>query len=142
VTSQVRVGDELDWLAVDCVGHVGLFSTAGFGPVPKAVTDHLADVSAGIARLGTLPVTGDSDATASGDLTFWTVPAARGVYAFDWGSSSSGPYTRIITPHVPLFIGEVADMVVSKAAGIVQLAVDFSEVIYLDADAVLSQREA
>ncbi len=36
-------GYEFDWYAVDQEGQIGVFSTAGFGPIPQAVQLHYQD---------------------------------------------------------------------------------------------------
>lgn len=39
VSREAFEGGEFHWFGVDAVGHVGHFSTAGFGPVPLPVLD-------------------------------------------------------------------------------------------------------
>jgi hypothetical protein len=53
-------GLEFDWLGVDRHGHVAVFTTAGYGPVPEGVNQHLAEVDAAIDRVRQLPVTGSA----------------------------------------------------------------------------------
>jgi hypothetical protein len=48
-------GKELDWLATDVNGRIGLFSTGGDGPMPEAVVEHLLQVKAALDRLVVLP---------------------------------------------------------------------------------------
>jgi hypothetical protein len=69
VSREAFEGGEFDWFAVDAAGHVGHFSTAGYGPVPRPVLDRLDAAQADPLwslgeRLLELPVIG----TATGHL--------------------------------------------------------------------------
>src|SRR5260370_34771393 len=52
-----RWGIEFDWLGVDRQGHVAVFTTAGYGPVPADVNQHAADVDAALDPVRGLPAT-------------------------------------------------------------------------------------
>ena len=103
-------GGEFDWFAVDAAGHVGHFSTAGYGPVPLPVLDRLDaaqqdEVWALGERLLELPVVGPAGGHLPGRIDDWLELARRGLFGFDW-QHWSGPYRRAATPGVP--IGVVA----------------------------------
>src|SRR5687767_11101554 len=91
-------GSEFDWFAVDGVGHVGQFSTAGHGPVPMSIlerldfawTDELWTLG---KRLLTLPVLGDAMGHLPGTIDDWLELSRRGLFGFDW-RHWSGPYQR------------------------------------------------
>lgn len=128
-------GFELDWLAVDQRGRVGLFSTGGQGAVPVAVANNLAMVEAAILRLASLPILGDCAESpgAGGDFSFWIEPARRGIFGFDWGPVSIGPYARVTVPSRPVLISDLDDVAVREAATLVQLPLDFEMSPHIEA---------
>jgi len=130
-----RPGFELDWLAVDVGGHVGLFSTGGQGPVPSAVADHLDIVQAAIERLMALPILGECAESPPGDgnFSFWVEPARRGLYGFDWGPVPVGPYARITVPSQPVLIANLLVTAIRDAAALVRIPVDFSATSHVEA---------
>jgi len=105
-------GFEHDWLGVDLQGHVAVFTTAGYGPVPMEVDQHLADVDAALDRVGQLPVIGSACDTvrrsADGDYPDWDAYSAKGFYAYDWqGQENGGPYLRLSSPAVPISVSQL-----------------------------------
>jgi hypothetical protein len=131
-----RQGLELDWLGVDLRGHVGLFSSGGYGPIPKAVADHLTEVDAALNRLNMLPVLGPCAESPEGDWDYssWIEPARRGIFGFDWGPTKNPPYARLTVPLAPVSINDIADPALKAAALLVRLPVDFQETTSIDAD--------
>jgi hypothetical protein len=127
------LGYELDWLAVDRIGNVGLFSSGGWGPVPAVVAEHFGDVSAAIDSIRGLPVLGEcaEAPTGDGDYSFWIDPARKGIFGFDWGPTTDGPFVRLTIPSHPIRIGEVMDPAVRSAAGLVRLMVEFASAQYI-----------
>ena len=99
-------GVEFDWFAVDAVGHVGHFSTAGYGPVPLPVLDRLDaartdELWSLCERLLELPVIGGATGELPGQIDDWVELARRGLFGFDW-QHWSGPYRRAATPSTPV----------------------------------------
>ncbi len=125
-------GVEFDWFAVDATGHVGHFSTAGYGPVPLPVLDRLDAAqtdelwSLGERLLG-LPVVGQATGHLPGEIDDWLELARRGLFGFDW-QHGSGPYRRAATPGVPVSIADLpADL--QRLVRLVELpGVRFAEV--------------
>jgi hypothetical protein len=106
VSRDAFVGYEFDWFAVDAAGHVGHFSTAGYGLVPLPVLDRLdaaqtAELWSLGERLLALPVIGRATGHRPGQLDDWLEFARRGLFSFDW-QHWSGPYQRAATPSVPV----------------------------------------
>ena len=130
-----RQGLELDWLGVDFRGHVGLFSSGGYGPIPKAVADHLTEVDAAVERLDMLPVLGPCARSPEGDCDYssWIEPARRGIFGFDWGLTKNPPYARLTVPSAPVSVSDIADAALRAAALLVRLPVDFQETTSIDA---------
>ena len=120
------LGVELDWLAVDEAGHVGLFSSGGRGPVPIAVLDHMHDVEEALQRLIALPIQGECSESprGGGNYNFWIEPARRGLFGYDFGAVPQGPFARVAVPSVPLIVTELADFDVRKAALLVRIPID------------------
>jgi hypothetical protein len=131
--SHPRPGVELDWLAVDIRGHVALLSSSGQGPIPRVVVDRLPDVEAAIEALPLLPILGPcaESPTGGGNYGFWIEPCRRGLFGFDWGPVSVGPYARVTVPSLPVLIDQISAVAVHKAAKLVKLAVDFGRVAAL-----------
>jgi hypothetical protein len=131
-----RIGDELDWLAVDLHGHVGLFSTGGQGPVPEEVARQLTEVAAAIQRLSALPVVGAcaESPIGGGNYESWIEPARRGIFGFDWGPVTDPPYVRLTVPTIAITVDEIADALVRHAAALAQIPVDFRTASRLSVD--------
>jgi hypothetical protein len=105
-----RWGIEFDWLGVDRHGHVAVFTTAGYGPVPVRVSEHVADVDAALDRIGELPVVGFASdivrRSAGGDYSDWYAYSAKGFYAYDW-QVWHGPYRRLSSPTLPIGVSQL-----------------------------------
>jgi hypothetical protein len=106
VSREAFEGGEFDWFAVDAVGYVGHFSTAGFGPVPLSILDRLDKAQTDELwllreRLLELPVVGQATGQLPGRIDDWLELAHRGLHGFDW-QHWSGPYRRAATPSVTI----------------------------------------
>ncbi|MFB9684938.1 hypothetical protein [Amycolatopsis plumensis] len=122
-----RAGIEFDWLAVDSSGALAVLTSAGYGPVPKAVSEHAEAVDAALERINTWPQVGDSISQPSetGDYTDWRDLAARGFYAYDW-KDSSGPYVRLAVPTTPLTVDNLTDTGIMQIVVLARFTVDFA----------------
>ncbi len=131
-----RRGEELDWLAVDRAGHVGVFSSGGYGPIPRAVVEKLDEVERAVDLLTRLPVIGEcaESPVGDGDYSFWVEPGRRGLFGFDWGPVTGGPYARIAVPARPILRQDVSDPLVRETAGLVMLPIDFSRTSGVEAE--------
>jgi hypothetical protein len=106
VSRRAFEGYEFDWFAVDTAGHIGHFSTAGFGPVPLSILDSLDHTQKDEVwllgeQLLALPVIGRATGHLPGRIDDWLELARRGLFGFDW-KHWSGPYRRAATPSVPI----------------------------------------
>jgi hypothetical protein len=81
-------GFEFDWFAVDAEENIGLFSSAGFGPVPANVQLHFEDHDRAALSIA-LP--------HAGSLDIWKDFARMGLYVFDW-QHWQGPYRKQEAP--------------------------------------------
>ena len=103
-------GLDVEWIAMDRKGRVGVFTTAGNGPIPKAcltdaeVLDQIRDA------IRSLPEVMDYELVA-------TVPrpddfisfAKRGLFSFDWDEFQETPrYEVQARPKTPLTVDAIA----------------------------------
>jgi hypothetical protein len=76
---------DLAWLAVDAVGHLAVFTTAGVAPIPSRVLDHRELAERAEELLEQLPAVGDCQMLVSlprpDDYIGF---ARRGFFAYDW----------------------------------------------------------
>jgi hypothetical protein len=101
------VGFEFDWPGVDQHGHVAVFISWGWGPLPAGVDQHLDEVDAAMERIQELPAIGPPR-TATYDVghlfPFWDEYAAKGFYVYHWDGAGaydeSRRYHRYIAPPV------------------------------------------
>jgi hypothetical protein len=103
VDRQALEGGEFDWFAVDADGHVGHFSTAGYGPIPKSVLRHYGQIKKLNEHLLALPVNGEAQGHLPGTIDDWLEMARRGLFSYDW-QHWKGPYRRAATPSSPLTV--------------------------------------
>jgi hypothetical protein len=112
------LNQEYDFLACDRDGCVGLFSTAGHGPVPDTFLEDVDGHDRAIAwilaqsaqtRATTFPAIGP------GLVNTWKMAADRGLFAFDW-EPSYGPYLLVAIPEVSLNVAELPEHVRSVIA--------------------------
>jgi hypothetical protein len=83
-------GLECDWLAVDRVGHVGFFSSAGRGYLPVSYREDPDEYVSAIEAILSLPVTshvGFAPVRKNDEDNHWLLMALRGIFAFDAGQS-------------------------------------------------------
>jgi hypothetical protein len=87
-----------------------VFTTAGYGPVPAEVDQHLAEVDAALDQVEQLPVIGSACDTvgAAGEYPDWEDYSAKGFYAYNWqGQEDDGPYLRLSSPAVPISVDQL-----------------------------------
>src|SRR6516162_7283504 len=93
-------GCEFDWLGIDRHGHVAVFSSAGYGPLPETVNERLADVDAALERADELPLS-DRRATSR---TPGTATAPSGTPAARRASTpTTGMSGRPVPPSVVIY---------------------------------------
>jgi hypothetical protein len=81
-------GLEFDWFALDAEGSIGLFSTAGFGPVPTNVQLHFRSHDQTVRLF---------------DLYELEKCGRYGLFVFDW-QHWQGPYLKMEQPRSPVAI--------------------------------------
>ena len=81
-------GFEFDWFAQDAEGHVALFSTGGFAPVPRTVQAHYQGHDRAASSI---------EVPHWGSLSVWKDYARQGLYVFDW-VPNVGPYLQLEQP--------------------------------------------
>ncbi len=119
-------GIEYDWLAVDEMGCVALFSTAGAGYAPGARL-HDTDVHKRAVQ-AVLGLPASTVARFFPDLNprcinTWRLVAERGLYAYDC-NPNGGPYRLIAAPTVPAHVDALPSLVGEVTASL-RLALRF-----------------
>jgi hypothetical protein len=99
-------GLEYDWFCFDLVGHVAVFTNAGFGPVPTSVVQHDRALQDWFDSGVVLPRRGACIAmpTDSGTYSDWIALAEQGFFTFDWHNGTLGRYRRLTAPGCPLHV--------------------------------------
>jgi hypothetical protein len=98
-------GLEYDWFAVDQDGHIGHFSSAGYGAIPLAVFDHADAQEQLFAYFQEQPIQTEAELMIApgGTLDAWLAMARQGVFSYDF-KHWDGPYQLIARPVRPTFI--------------------------------------
>src|SRR5262245_42019847 len=93
------LGLEFDWFAVDQDGHIGHFSSAGYGAIPRAVFDHVDAQDQLVAYFQEQPIQTDAELMIApiGTLDEWIAMARQGVFSYDYGEWR-GPYQLVARP--------------------------------------------
>ena len=103
-------GLDVEWIAVDCKGRVGVFTTAGTGPIPHACLTEAEVLDQIWAAIRSLPEVMDYELIV-------TVPrpddfiafAQRGLFSFDWDEFQETPrYEVQARPKNPLTVDAIA----------------------------------
>jgi hypothetical protein len=101
-TREKLIGLEFDFLAIDRDGHVALFATAGYGPIPEAaltLTDDEQLLSVEDVALRALAIVGawQELGRGAGKCQEWRELGSRGLFVFDW-KHREGPYELVVSP--------------------------------------------
>lgn len=127
LTADAIKGLEYDWLAVDSAGHVGFFSTAGTGRVPRALLEDAPRFDRAIDLLlgsDAVTVAAFFPTVRSGLKNPWRLAAERGVFAFD-ASPSDPTYRLVAAPRVPIRREQLSEFVYAVACRVALEAVEF-----------------
>lgn len=85
------VGTEFDWVAADQADRIGIFSTAGYGPIPGGILeqrDHHATIIEGIEDLAEIP--------GWADLLTYTRPVPVFVYVWTLHAGARNPLVVLV----------------------------------------------
>lgn len=95
-------GFEFDWFAVDQDGHIGHFSSAGYGAIPQAVLEHPDAQEQVAAYFQEQPKQTGAELMIStgGTLDDWLAMAHQGIFSYDF-KHWDGPYQLIARPTRP-----------------------------------------
>ncbi|MDY3555837.1 hypothetical protein R5W24_004983 [Gemmata sp. JC717] len=113
---------DLEWYAVDDFGRVGTLSTAGPGPVPRAVFRDLDSHLMLSALLADLPRRSKPKPELfpyPGEAVNWRRAAERGLYAYDYvyGGKEADGYRLVARPAVPLSLDVLPEWAREYLAG-------------------------
>lgn len=101
---------DVDWYATDDVGHVGFFTSAGAGPLPRALFQDLEAHRRLGAYLKALATRGKPELLLRyPNTTDWRRMAERGLFAFNYEYDRTPPdgYRLVARPHTPLLLPEL-----------------------------------
>lgn len=103
-------GLDLEWIAVDRKGRVGVFTTAGAGPIPKACLTEAEVLDQIWGAIRSLPEVMDYelvvDVPRPDDFIAF---AKRGLFSFDWEQFQETPRYEIqARPKTPLTVDAIA----------------------------------
>lgn len=120
------LGSEFDWLAMDRVGNLGYFSTAGAGWIPESVLSEPEPFWDTLGYIKSLPIV--SDAFRNGHIApvgdEWVEVARRGIFALDW-SYSTERYALAAAPLKPIALNQVESAIVADLFNRTNLDCDF-----------------
>lgn len=95
---------EFDWFAVDRDGHIGHFSSAGYGAIPLVVTEHVREYIELQDHFSEMKGTYNAVLVRrDGNRQHWLNIAQQGVYSFDF-KHWDGPYVLVAKPSAPVVI--------------------------------------
>ncbi|QEL17677.1 hypothetical protein PX52LOC_04675 [Limnoglobus roseus] len=118
------------WFGADAHGRVGMFTSAGPGPIPRAVFRDLAAYNALDRFLRELPTAGKAEVLIrykwTGD---WVRVAERGLFAFNYDYDRGRPngYRLVARPAVPLSLGQLPGWVNAELSEAVLHGESFAE---------------
>lgn len=119
-------GIEFDWFAIDTNGEVGLFSTAGYGFVPKEIYPYYEKYYE-LTEKFELPNLGSSNV--------WKDYANYGFYVFDW-KLHQGPYLKMENPNK--LISRELKSEILRLPYVPVISVDFTEITVVNVDFIVS----
>lgn len=126
-------GSEYDWVATDSLGHLGYFTSAGFGGVPEEIVAFGERMYEVCDRVDALPFISEATLVSSRpSRSDWIEVARRGFFAFDW-SYEQRAYELIAVPEKPLLSTDLQDELVRDVAERCHLDGDFSNTATLGA---------
>jgi hypothetical protein len=118
MTRSDLIGSEFDWYAIDRDGFIAVFCSAGWGPVPEVVFDHLeGQKSIGSEiKISNVPVP-DIEFKATSSLL-----SEKGIFGYNW-LNTFGPYRSFSQPTQPktffeLRLGKEAESALVKLPGV------------------------
>lgn len=107
LTKRHGKGEEFDWFARDKLGYLAFFTSAGIGPIPNVIWEHLSEYNGLVKFLTLLPCRGFARVfNRSGNYAEWQDVADRGLHAFDYYDvhrvTKLGGYDLIARPAAPV----------------------------------------
>jgi len=96
-------GWQFEWFARDIDGHLAVLNSAGEGPIPGVIWNHLREYNALATRINSLP-TNESKLVFKGGgyCQDWLDYAGMGLFAFDYHDAKLGGYELMARPTSPV----------------------------------------
>jgi hypothetical protein len=132
-------GTEFDWFGRDKDGHLAVLSSAGSGPIPEAIWNHLREYNALVTRIESLPAKGFVQVfQGSGRYEDWQDFAALGFFAFDYHDvhrvQKLGGYDLMARPNILI---DCSTLEAELVSWIPVLNVAFNEAIFIPDAAIV-----
>ena len=131
ITQSDLKGIDASWLAVDAVGQVALFITAGESPVPRSALQSVETAEEAVLEL---PRTSDFHLYANvARPDDFVAPAVRGFFVYDWSDvhrtlrAELGGYELQAKPTRPLLLTQLPPSIQAIAAKTLLLGVEFGQ---------------
>lgn len=137
------------WIASDSKGNIGVFTTAGEGPVPECVLRlDWASVESIEAQIGEMPIISNIKILRPKPAPSFIEFCQRGLFVFDWtdvddpGVSIVTVYQPIVVPEQPVGI-DALPVYLARVADAARLpGIDFADGLGIDIRAQLACVEA
>jgi hypothetical protein len=106
-----NTGEEFDWYALDVKSRLGVFTTAGRGPVPKLIWSHREEINDLRLRIESLADVTSHERVyvSSGNHMEWYDLAWKGLFAFDY--QAAGRYELIARPKTIMIASAIVPQV-------------------------------
>jgi hypothetical protein len=133
VLSGSRPSLDLDWFAIDRLGNIAGFTTAGFAEFPRLVLRDRVALNRVYTVFAAIPIVGDAvwlrEPPPCGDT--WTNWARRGLFGYNWdhciGHPARLPYRIQCRPTVPITLSDLPEDVSAWLAPISFPAIVFAD---------------
>jgi hypothetical protein len=126
-------GIDYAWVAVDAVGHLGIFTNAGIGPIPASVLADRETADRAESLVEGLPERGSCEVLVSLPWPdYFVALGRRGIFAYDWQdvhrrANRTHCYEMLARPAVSVIVEELAGLIRALACRVRFHSLHFSE---------------
>ena len=106
--------NDFEWYAIDAEGHLAVFTSAGYGPIPRSIFSSRDAYVALASIVENRPLSSwcTLNTHSEGDLAYWVESARRGLFGYDWtaqagSAGAKATYQWMATPEVGMTVEEL-----------------------------------